>query len=92
MTPARFVHRDDRDHEQSAAWGKVREACADALARYPVGPAVTERQGAYTVASGGRVHVVATMQALADATRWERRRWGVEWPEDPGARPTRRGD
>lgn len=86
------AHRDDREHEQSAAWGKVRDACLDALSPRPIGPAVTDRQGTYTVATMGRVRVVTTLDQLAAVTRRERARWGVEWPEDPGAKAMRRAD
>lgn len=46
---------------------------------------VTDTGRAYTavVASGGRVHTVDSIGALANVTRRERQRVGVRWPEDP---------
>jgi hypothetical protein len=74
------AHRDDRDHAQAAQWGEVREAAADAIAT-----------GArYTIAVGAQVHSVATLAELAAVTRRERKMHGVEWQEDPGAKPARR--
>lgn len=68
------------DHAQASEWSKVRDYAVDALAV----------EGAYTIAVGDQVHRVATLDELARVTRRERRRYGVEWPEDPGARPARR--
>lgn len=76
------AHRDDRDHEQSAAWGEVREAAALAI----------DGGRTYTIHSGGRTHEVRTLVQLAEVTRRERAKWRVEWPEDPGAKPPRRWD
>ena len=71
--------RDDRDHQQLAAWGEIREAASDAFeGRNGVEPI-------YVVAVGTVVHCTKSMKRLADVTRRERLRWGVRWPED-GAR------
>jgi len=73
------LRRADRDHEQQAAWGEIREAASDAFeARNGVEPI-------YAVAVGTVVHVTKTLRELAEVTRRERLRWGVRWPED-GAR------
>ena len=77
-------HRDDREHEQSAAWGEVREAALRTL--LDGATLYTATPGVYTIASGGRVHRVTTVDQLAAVTRRERARWGVAWPEDPVAR------
>ena len=87
MTPAAGPHtlpavpprRADRDHEQLAAWGEIREAASDAFeARNGVEPI-------YVVAVGTVVHCTTSLKHLAEVTRRERLRWGVRWPED-GAR------
>ena len=78
------AHRDDREHEQSAAWGEVREAALRTL--LDGATLYTATPGVYTIASGGRVHRVTTVDQLAAVTRRERARWGVVWPEDSGAR------
>ena len=87
LTPAAAPHtlsvvpprRADRDHEQIAAWGEIREAASDAFAaRNGVEPV-------YVVAVGTVVHVTTSLKHLAEVTRRERLRWGVRWPED-GAR------
>ena len=78
------AHRDDREHEQSAAWGEVREAALRTL--LDGATLYTTTPGVYTIASGGRVHRVTTVDQLAAVTRRERARWGVVWPEDSGAR------
>lgn len=78
------ARRDDREHEQSAAWGEVREAALRTL--LDGATAYTGTAGVYTIASGGRVHRVTTVDQLAAVTRRERARWGVVWPEDPTAR------
>ena len=71
--------RADRDHEQLAAWGEIREAASDAFAaRNGVEPI-------YVVAVGKEVHATTSLKHLAEVTRRERLRWGVRWPED-GAR------
>jgi hypothetical protein len=73
-------HRDDIDHAQAAQWGEIRDAAYDTL--------VTGAR--YVIAVGAQVHHVATMDELAAVTRRERKMHGVEWQEDPGARPARR--
>ena len=78
------AHRDDREHEQAAAWGEVREAALRTL--LDGATLYTATPGVYTIASGGRVHRVTTVDQLAAVTRRERARWGVVWPEDSGAR------
>ena len=87
LTPAAGPHtmpvvpprRADRDHEQQAAWGEIREAAQDAFdARNGIEPV-------YVVAVGREVHCTKTLRELAEVTRRERLRWGVRWPED-GAR------
>ena len=78
------AHRDDREHEQAAAWGEVREAALRTL--LDGATLYTSTPGVYTIASGGRVHRVTTVDQLAAVTRRERARWGVVWPEDSGAR------
>ena len=73
------LRRADRDHEQLAAWGEIREAASDAFeARNGIEPI-------YVVAVGTVVHVTTSLKHLAEVTRRERLRWGVRWPED-GAR------
>lgn len=68
--------RQDRDYEQAAAWGEIRDAAHDAFAaRNGVEPI-------YVVAVGTTTHVTKTLRELAEVTRHERRRWGVRWPED----------
>lgn len=57
---------------QRSSWRSVREAAEDAFAM---------RQ-TYTIATGGKVHQVATVAELAAVTRQERMLWGVEWRED----------
>ena len=74
------MSRTALDAGQLSAWAEVREYAADAL----------RIEGAYTIAVGAQVHVVATLAELAALTRRERARYGVEWPEDPGARAARR--
>lgn len=77
--PAVPPRRADRDHEQLAAWGEIREAAVDAFeARNGVEPV-------YVVAVGSVVHCTTSLKHLAEVTRRERLRWGVRWPED-GAR------
>jgi hypothetical protein len=79
MLPVVPLRRADRDHEQQAAWGEIREAASDAFeARNGIEPI-------YAVAVGTTVHVTKTLRELAEVTRRERLRWGVRWPED-GAR------
>ena len=78
------AHRDDRDHGQAAQWGEVREAALRTL--LDGATLYTSTPGVYTIASGGRVHRVTTVDQLAAVTRRERARWGVVWPEDSGAR------
>ena len=87
LTPAAGPHtlpavpprRADRDHEQLAAWGEIREAASDAFeARNGIEPI-------YVVAVGTVVHCTTSLKHLAEVTRRERLRWGVRWPED-GAR------
>ena len=84
LTPAAGPHtlpavpprRADRDHEQLAAWGEIREAASDAFeARNGIEPI-------YVVAVGKEVHVTTSLKHLAEVTRRERLRWGVRWPED----------
>jgi hypothetical protein len=70
--------RQDRDYEQVAAWGEIRDAAQDAFAGY----AHSDSRGAYTIAVGGVVIAVTSLPELAAVTRHERRRWGVRWPED----------
>ena len=70
----------DIDHAQASEWAKVRDFAVDAL---PL-------DGAYTIAVGAQVHRVTSLGELARVTRRERARYGVEWPEDPGAKPARR--
>ena len=70
------LRRADRDHEQLAAWGEIRDAASDAFeARNGVEPI-------YVVAVGTVVHVTTSLAHLAAVTRRERHRWGVLWPED----------
>jgi len=77
--PAVPPRRADRDHEQLAAWGEIREAASDAFeARNGIEPV-------YVVAVGTVVHCTTSLKHLAEVTRRERLRWGVRWPED-GAR------
>ena len=71
--------RQDRDYEQQAAWGEIRDAAQDAFAGY-VDHSDADR--AYRIAVGGVVLSVRTLHELAAVTRHERRRWGVRWPED----------
>ena len=70
--------RQDRDYEQAAAWGEIRDAAQDAFA----GHAHSDAERAYTIAVAGVVLSVRTLHELAAVTRHERRRWGVRWPED----------
>jgi len=70
--------RQDRDYEQHAAWGEIRDAAADAFA----GHAHSDSRRSYTVAVSGVVSEVHSLHELAAVTRHERRRWGVRWPED----------
>lgn len=70
--------RQDRDYEQAAAWGEIRDAAHDALA----GHAPTDAEREYRIAVGGVVLSVRSIAELAAVTRGERRRWGVRWPED----------
>lgn len=76
------ARRDDRDHGQAAQWGEVYDAAADTIAT----------GGRYAIVVGTQVHHVATLVELAAVTRRERRMHGVEWAEDPGAKPARRWD
>ena len=74
--PAVPPRRADRDHEQLAAWGEIREAATDAFAaRHGVEPI-------YVIAVGRDVHVTTSLKHPAEVTRRERHRWGVLWPED----------
>ena len=70
--------RQDRDYEQAAAWGEIRDAAHDALA----GHAHTDAEREYRIAVGGVVIAVRSIAELAAVTRHERRRCGVRWPED----------
>lgn len=70
--------RQDRDYEQVAAWGEIRDAAQDAFAGYAHSDAGRE----YRIAVGGVVLSVRSIAELAAVTRHERRRWGVRWPED----------
>lgn len=70
--------RQDRDYEQAAAWGEIRDAAQDAFA----GHAHTDAEREYRIAVGGVVLSVRSIAELAAVTRHERRRWGVRWPED----------
>lgn len=70
------LRRADRDHEQLAAWGEIREAASDAF------EARTGIEPIYVVAVGKEVHATTSLKHLAEVTRHERRRWGVRWPED----------
>lgn len=85
LTPVAAPHtlsvvppRQDRDYEQVAAWGEIRDAALDALS----GHGHTDAARSYTIAVGGVVIAVTSMPELAAVTRHERRRWGVRWPED----------
>lgn len=77
-TVAIVTPRQDRDYEQLAAWGEIRDAAQDAFAGY----GHSDSRGAYTIAVGGVVIEVRSIAELAAVTRHERRRWGVRWPED----------
>ena len=70
--------RQDRDYEQAAAWGEIRDAAHDALA----GHAHTDAEREYRISVAGVVLAVRSIAELAAVTRHERRRWGVRWPED----------
>ena len=70
--------RQDRDYEQLAAWGEIRDAARDAFQRR----GHTDTDATYTIAVAGVVLTVRSIAELAAVTRHERRRWGVRWPED----------
>jgi hypothetical protein len=70
--------RQDRDYEQAAAWGEIRDAAHDAF--HQRGHTDAERE--YRIAVAGVVLSVRSIAELAAVTRHERRRWGVRWPED----------
>lgn len=96
-----MIHRDDIDHGQGEAWAKIRDAAAYVLTgREPprrhddtgrMTP-MSDTPGVYRIHALGRTHGVTTLRELAAVTRLERSRYGVEWPEDPGARHARRWD
>ena len=60
--------RQDRDYEQVAAWGEIRDAAQDAFAGY----AHTDAGREYRIAVGGVVIAVTSMPELAAVTRHER--------------------
>jgi hypothetical protein len=79
----RLAPQDTLDAYQRRQWGNVHAAAQDAFRvgqSYPYAP------------RPGVVVETLSLEHLARVTLRERRMHGVEWAEDPGAKPARRWD